>query len=77
MWTIDLGIPGVEITEEEDFVHLRLGDKHEVFSAYGATLESLQEAALRMASGRTLIRWLIDPLLRLFTRHRETSEERR
>lgn len=48
MWTIDLGIPGVEITEEEDFVHLRLGDQHEVFSAYGATIERLRDAALAM-----------------------------
>jgi len=55
VWTIDLGIPGVQITEEEDLVHLRLshrdpkgGDQHEVFSAYGATIESLRETALAM-----------------------------
>lgn len=55
MCTIDLGVPEVEVTEEEDFVHLRLsrrdpggGDQHEVFSAYGATVESLRETALAM-----------------------------
>lgn len=48
MWTIDLGIPGVQITEEEDFVHLRLGEQHEVFSSSGATVESLSEAAVVM-----------------------------
>lgn len=48
MWTIDLEIPGVEITEEEDLVHLRVGEQHEIFSAYGATVESLGEAASAM-----------------------------
>jgi len=45
---IDLGVPEVEVTEEEDFVHLRVGEQHEVFSAYGATIESLRETALEM-----------------------------
>lgn len=48
MSQIDVGIPGVQTTEEEDMVHLRLGEQHEVFSAYGATKESLREAALAM-----------------------------
>lgn len=45
---IDLGVPEVEVTEDEDFVHLRVGEQHEVFSAYGATVESLREVALAM-----------------------------
>jgi len=58
MWTIDPGIPEVEVTEEEDFVHLRLGDQHEVFSAYGATIESLREAALAMVKQEAQIQHL-------------------
>lgn len=48
MWKLDIGLPGVEATEEEHFVHLRLGDQHEVFSSSGATVESLREAAREM-----------------------------
>lgn len=46
--TAGLGVPELQIKEEEDFVHLYLGDQHEVFSAYGATRESLREAAREM-----------------------------
>lgn len=48
MATIELGVPEVEVTEDEDFVHLRLGEQHRVFSSSGPTVENLREAALEM-----------------------------
>lgn len=48
MATIDLGVPGVEVTEDEDFVELRLGEQRRIFYSSGPTEEDLRKAALEM-----------------------------